>query len=90
MYLKLTLFSYHQIIACIPTEWKNKLKEEENSYRAPEYLFEKLVPQHKTCRFIYNILLEKKQKSNQARKQNGKKNFRQNWIGNIYLVKSWK
>ena len=52
-------FSYHQIIACIPTEWKNKLKEEEMNYRAPEYLFEKLVPQLKTCRFIYNILLKK-------------------------------
>ena len=52
--------SYHQLIACIPTEWKSQLKNEEINYRAPEYLFEKLVPQLKTCRFIYNLLLEKK------------------------------
>jgi len=30
------LLSYHQLIACIPTEWKNKLREEEINYRAPE------------------------------------------------------
>jgi len=35
-------------------------KKEEIIHRAPEYLFEKLVPQLKTCRFIYNMLLEKK------------------------------
>ena len=54
------LLSYHQLIACIPTEWKNKLREEEINYRAPEYLFEKLVPELQTCCLIYNMLLEKK------------------------------
>jgi len=57
---KTDFLSYHQLIACIPTEWKSKLKKEEIIYRAPEYLFEKLVPQLKTCRFIHNMLLEKK------------------------------
>jgi len=28
--------------------------------RAPDYLFEKIVPQLKTCRFVYNTILEKK------------------------------
>ena len=33
---------------------------EEIQYNAPEYLFEKLIPQLKTCRYIYNAILKKK------------------------------
>jgi len=36
-----------------------KIREEQINYRAPQYPFEKLVPQLKSCRFIYSMLLEK-------------------------------
>ena len=52
--------SYHKLITCIPSRWKTMLKNEEIQYRVPEYIFEKLVPQLKTCRFIYNMLLKVK------------------------------
>jgi len=50
--------SYHKLITCIPSRWKTMLKKEEIQYKVPEYLFKKLVPQLKTCRFIYNMLLK--------------------------------
>jgi len=51
---------YYQLTTCIPYQWKVKLKSEEIQYNAPEYLFEKLIPQLKTCRYIYNTILKKK------------------------------
>jgi len=51
---------YYQLTTCIPYQWKVKLKSEEIQYNAPENLFEKLIPQLKTCRYIYNTILEKK------------------------------
>ena len=50
----------YQLTTCTPYQWKVKLKSEEIQYNAPEYLFEKLIPQLKTCRYIYNTILEKK------------------------------
>jgi len=53
---------YYQLTTCIKYQWKVKLKPEEIQYNAPEYLFEKLIPQLKTCRYIhvYNAILKKK------------------------------
>ena len=59
-YLKVIFLNYHQLTTCIPKQWKDQLKIEEIQYRAPDYLFEKIVPQLKTCRFVYNKILEKK------------------------------
>jgi len=53
-------FNYCQLKKCIPTAWKTKLKSEEILYRTNEYTIDKIVPQLKTCRFIYNMLLQKK------------------------------
>jgi len=50
----------YPLTTCIPYQWKVKLKSEGIQYNAPEYLFEKLIPQLKTCRYIYNAILKKK------------------------------
>ena len=52
--------SYYQLTTCVPKQWKVQLTSEGIQYRAPDYLFEKIVPQLKTCRFIYSTILEKK------------------------------
>jgi len=80
---------YYQLTTCIPYQWKVKLKSEEIQYNAPEYLFEKLIPQLKICRFIYNTILEKKTniQKKKTRKTNGKLNCRQVLIGKSYLIK---
>jgi len=52
--------NYHQLIKCILTAWKTKLKSDEIQYRTNEYVIDTVVPQLKTCRFIYNMLLQKK------------------------------
>lgn len=56
--------NYHQLIKCIPKEWKIKLKSEGIQYKANNYLIDKLKPQIKTCRFIYTMLIQKKTTTN--------------------------
>ena len=72
---------YYQLTTCIPYQWKVKLTSEEIQYNAPEYLFEKLIPQLKTCRYIYSTILEKKTniQINQENKWEAKLSSSFNW-----------
>ena len=47
-------------MAALSIQWRAKLKSKDMCYRAPAYRFEKLVPQLKTSRFIYDKILEQK------------------------------
>ena len=59
---------------------KTKLKSEEIQFRTKEYIMYKLVPQLKTCRFIYDTLLQKKTlPQNQENKWNDTLTSDLNW-----------
>jgi len=76
---------YYQLTTSISYQWKVKLKSEEIQYNAPEYLFEKLIPQLKTCRYKYNAILNKKTNIQTNQENKWEATMSSSLIGKIYI-----